>query len=69
MFILGKIQYHNVYPSPEVIEPEIIAKRMPYGLVLVESGMNKAIGIISGFGISSYFLALEGVIEFLRSNK
>ena len=26
---------------------------------------DKAIGIISGFGISSYFLALEGIIEFL----
>ena len=29
---------------------------------------DKAIGIISGFGITSYFLALEGIIEFL-SNK
>ena len=30
---------------------------------------DKAIGIISGFGITSYFLALEGIIEFLNSNK
>ena len=30
---------------------------------------DKAIGIISGFGITSYFLALEGIIEFLSSNK
>ena len=30
---------------------------------------DKAIGIISGFGISSYFLALDGIIEFLNSNK
>ena len=30
---------------------------------------DKAIGIISGFGITSYFLALEGMIEFLSSNK
>ena len=29
---------------------------------------DKAIGIISGFGNTSYFLALEGIIEFL-SNK
>ena len=27
----------------------------------------KAIGIISGFGISSYALALDGIIEYLRS--
>ena len=30
---------------------------------------DKAIGIISGFGITSYFLALEGIIKFLSSNK
>ena len=30
---------------------------------------DKAIGIISGFGITGYFLALEGIIEFLSSNK
>ena len=30
---------------------------------------DKAIGIISGFGITSYFLGLEGIIEFLSSNK
>ena len=30
---------------------------------------DKAIGIISGFGITSYFLALEGIIEFLSINK
>ena len=30
---------------------------------------DKAIGIISGFGFTSYFLALEGIIEFLSSNK
>ena len=30
---------------------------------------DKAIGIISGFGITSYFLALEGIIEFLNSKK
>ena len=30
---------------------------------------DKAIGIISGFGLSSYFLALEGIIDFLSSNK
>ena len=30
---------------------------------------DKAIGIISGFGITSYFLALEGIIEFLSNNK
>ena len=30
---------------------------------------DKAIGIISGFGITSYFLALEGLIEFLNNNK
>ena len=29
---------------------------------------DKAIGIISGFGNTSYFLALEGIVEFL-SNK
>ena len=29
---------------------------------------DKAIGIISGFGITSYFLALEGIIEFLKKN-
>ena len=28
---------------------------------------DKAIGIISGFGINSYFLALEGIIEFVSS--
>ena len=28
---------------------------------------DKAIGIISGFGITSYFLALEGIIEFLNT--
>tara|TARA_Y100001970_G_scaffold87049_1_gene109868 strand:- start:2 stop:442 length:441 start_codon:yes stop_codon:yes gene_type:complete len=28
---------------------------------------DKAIGIISGFGISSYFLALDGIIEFLNN--
>ena len=28
---------------------------------------DKAIGIISGFGISSYFLALDGIINFLKS--
>ena len=27
---------------------------------------DKAVGIISGFGITSYFLALEGIIEFLN---
>ena len=27
---------------------------------------DKAIGIISGFGIKSYFLALEGIIDFLN---
>ena len=30
---------------------------------------DKAIGIISGFGITSYFLALEGIIEFLSIKK
>ena len=30
---------------------------------------DKAIGIISGFGITSYFLALDGIIKFLSSNK
>ena len=30
---------------------------------------DKAIGIISGFGITSYFLALEGIFEFLSSKK
>ena len=30
---------------------------------------DKAIGIISGFGITSYFLSLEGIIAFLSSNK
>ena len=30
---------------------------------------DKAIGIISGFGITSYYLALDGIIEFLSSNK
>ena len=30
---------------------------------------DKAIGIISGFGITSYFLALEGITKFLISNK
>ena len=29
---------------------------------------DKAVGIISGFGVTSYFLALEGIIKFL-SNK
>ena len=29
---------------------------------------DKAIGIISGFGITSYFLALEGIIKFLIKN-
>ena len=29
---------------------------------------DKAIGIVSGFGITSYFLALDGIIQFL-SNK
>ncbi|MDC3170901.1 type II 3-dehydroquinate dehydratase [Prochlorococcus sp. AH-716-E13] len=29
---------------------------------------DKAIGIISGFGIASYFLALDGIIEFLSIN-
>ena len=29
---------------------------------------DKAIGIISGFGISSYSLALEGIIEYLSKN-
>ena len=28
---------------------------------------DKAVGIISGFGISSYFLALEGIIGYLSS--
>ena len=30
---------------------------------------DKAIGIISGFGISSYSLALYGIIEFLKTKK
>ena len=30
---------------------------------------DKAIGIISGFGITSYFLALDGIIEFLSNKK
>ena len=30
---------------------------------------DKAIGIISGFGISSYFLALDGIIDFLENKK
>ncbi len=30
---------------------------------------DKAIGIISGFGISSYSLALDGIIGYLRSKK
>ena len=30
---------------------------------------DKAIGIISGFGISSYSLALEGIIKYLTSKK
>jgi len=30
---------------------------------------DKAIGIISGFGINSYFLAFDGIIKFLRSNE
>ena len=29
---------------------------------------DKAIGIISGFGISSYSLALEGMIKYLKNN-
>ena len=29
---------------------------------------DKAIGIISGFGISSYSLALEGIIKYLKNN-
>ena len=29
---------------------------------------DKAIGIISGFGISSYFLALDGIFEYLKKN-
>ena len=28
---------------------------------------DKAVGIISGFGISSYFLALDGIIGYLRN--
>ena len=28
---------------------------------------DKAIGIISGFGVSSYYLALDGIIEYLSS--
>tara|TARA_B100000941_G_scaffold131532_1_gene92905 strand:- start:66 stop:506 length:441 start_codon:yes stop_codon:yes gene_type:complete len=28
---------------------------------------DKAIGIISGFGVSSYYLALDGIIEYLRN--
>ena len=30
---------------------------------------DKAIGIISGFGITSYILALEGIVDFLSSNE
>jgi len=30
---------------------------------------DKAIGIISGFGISSYSLGLYGIIEYLKTNK
>ena len=30
---------------------------------------DKAIGIISGFGITSYFLALEGIVDFLSNKK
>ena len=30
---------------------------------------DKAIGIISGFGIYGYFLALEGIFEYLKSTK
>ena len=30
---------------------------------------DKAIGVISGFGISSYFLALDGIIGYLSSKK
>ena len=30
---------------------------------------DKAIGIISGFGISSYFLAFDGIIDYLKNNK
>ncbi len=29
---------------------------------------DKAIGIISGFGISSYFLAFDGIIDYLKEN-
>ena len=29
---------------------------------------DKAIGIISGFGIPSYFLALDGIFEYLKNN-
>ena len=30
---------------------------------------DKAIGIISGFGISSYFLAFDGIIDYLKNSK
>ena len=30
---------------------------------------DKAIGIISGFGVTGYYLALEGIIDFLSSNR
>ena len=29
---------------------------------------DKAVGIISGFGILSYYLALDGIIEYLKNN-
>ena len=46
IFIFGKTQYHKVYPIPDVIDPEIIAKMKPYELVSTLSGINKEIGII-----------------------
>ena len=46
IFIFGKTQYHKVYPIPDVIDPEIIAKMKPYELVSILSGINKEIGII-----------------------
>ena len=30
---------------------------------------DKAIGIISGFGISSYYLGLDGIIDYLKSKQ
>ena len=63
------------------IRDALIGSRIPFVEVHISNIFNreefrkesyltdKAIGIISGFGISSYFLALDGILAFIDTKK